>query len=242
MTSSLTVAAVQSVPVLGDVEENLLRAEKLLVQAAEASLVVFPELSVTGYDLDLLENEPRVWFRPGDERLNRIRRAAAARGTAVVLGAPVEVDGHRYIAAMLVTGTGPDLVAPKTHLHGAENELVEAGTGPLVITVEGWKLGLSVCFDTSVPEHAQAAREAGAQVYVASVLYTAGEEQKMSDRMAARARDHRMWSLAANLGGHPVGERSAGGSGVWAPDGSLGAVAVGRDEEIVVAVLPDSPM
>ncbi|GAB3274749.1 carbon-nitrogen hydrolase family protein [Kineosporia babensis] len=237
MTPPLTVAAVQSVPVTGDVVENLARAEYLLAQVPEADLVVFPELSLTGYDLDLLKNDPRAWFRPGDERLDPIREAVAARGACVVLGAPVEVKGRRHIASLVLTGIGPDVVAPKTYLHGAENDLVEPGAGPVVLAVADWKIALAVCFDTSVPEHAGAAGTAGAQVYVASVLYTAGEERKMADRMAARARDNGMWSVAANLGGHPVGERSSGGTGVWAPDGTLRAGATGRDEEIVIEIL-----
>lgn len=234
---SLKVAVVQSVPVIGDITENLRRAERLVAQAAGADLVVFPELSLTGYDLDLAANDPHAWFHPGDERLGRIRDAAARQGSTVIVGAPVQMDGHRYIASLVLNGTGPDLVAPKTHLHGSENDLAEPGSGPTVLTVGDWKLGLAVCLDTGFPEHARAAAEAGAQAYVASVLYTAGEEDKLATRMSEHAAHHGMWSVAANLGGHPVGERSAGGSGVWAPDGTRTAVAAGRDEEIVIAVL-----
>ncbi|GAB3261877.1 carbon-nitrogen hydrolase family protein [Kineosporia babensis] len=238
--SELTVAVVQAVPVDGDLEANLRGTESLVEQlvtsAAGADLIVFPELSLTGYDLSLLADE-RNWFTPGDERLNAVRKIAAEHGTTVVVGAPVRVGEHQHIASMVLTGDAPDVVAAKTHLHGAENDLVEPGTGPVVISVAGWNVGLAVCYDTAFPAHAQQAKERGAQAYVASVLFTQGEERRLDVRMAARAVDHGMFSVTANLGGYPLGQRSAGGSGACAPDGTVLAVAAGRDQEVVTVRL-----
>jgi predicted amidohydrolase len=232
----MRAAVVQSVPVSGGVDENLRRTQSVVEQAvaAGARLIVFPELSLTGYDL-ALGDDPRMWFTPGDDRLAGVRRAAA--GATVVVGALVRSGSRRHIASLVLNHAAPDLVAPKTYLHGAESDLVEPGEGPAVVAVDGWNVGLAICYDTAFPEHAAAAHAAGAQVYAASALFTAGEESKLSGRMVSRAVDHGLWTLMANLGGHQLGERSAGGSGAWAPDGSVAARAAGCDEEIVTAQL-----
>jgi 5-aminopentanamidase len=237
-TGELTVASVQMVPEVGDLAENLRRtvsATKRAVQSG-ARLVVFPELSLTGYDLELLHASD-VWFSPGDRRLEQLRQVAAASGATVVVGAPVKIGGHKHIASLVLTGGGPDVFAPKTHLHGAEADVVEPGDGPVIVECAGWCVGLAVCYDTAFSEHARAARDAGAHLYAASVLYTAGEERKLDVRMAARAVDHGVWTLAANLGGRPSGKRSAGGSGVWSPDGSATVAAAGQDDDAVFATL-----
>ncbi|WP_125774972.1 carbon-nitrogen hydrolase family protein [Antribacter gilvus] len=233
----LTVAAVQSVPVR-DIRTNVADAALAAREAADAGarLVLFPELSLTGYDLSDLDR-PDAWFTPGDLRLEPVRDVAAASGATVVVGAPVEHGGARYIAALAVTGTQPDVVAAKTHLHGAEVGVVVPGRGPVVVEVAGWRVALAVCFDTAFPAHAASARDAGADVYAASVLYTEGEERTLDVRLAARAIDHRLYTVAANLGGHPLGRRSAGGSGVWSPDGASVATARSRDGETVLATL-----
>ncbi|WP_285619155.1 carbon-nitrogen hydrolase family protein [Kineosporia sp. NBRC 101677] len=241
--ADLTVAAIQSIPVIGDVEANLEAAETALAQAAEggARLVLFPELSLTGYDLDRLD-DPRLWFAPGDARLDRLRKSARAAGAVVVVGVPVRVGQRRYLASLALSGNGPDVVAPKSHLHGAESDIFDAGHEPVVVQVADWSVGLAVCFDTAFAQHAENLRTAGAHAYAASVIFTEGEERELDQRMASRAADNNFWTIAANLGGSPLGRRSAGGSGIWSPQGAVLARAAGRDSEIVFGTLTEASL
>ncbi len=104
-----------------------------------------------------------------------------------------------------------------------------------------WSVGLAVCFDTAFAQHAETLRTAGAHAYAASVIFTEGEERELDQRMASRAADNNFWTIAANLGGSPLGRRSAGGSGIWSPQGAVLARAAGRDSEIVFGTLTELP-
>ncbi len=235
--TTLRVAAVQFDPRIGAVAENVARTVDLAARAAAegADLVVFPELSVGGYHLPQL-TEKESWFTPEDVRLEPLRAFVGRSGITLVVGAPVICAGDRLIASLVL---GPDgtVVAPKVHLHGAEVDYAVPGDGPAVLMVSGWRVAFAVCADTRAPEHAASAAAAGAQVYVASVLFVAGEEQKLEDRLTARARDNGMYVVSANTGGRPLGEPSAGTSGAWSPDGRRLVVSQGRDCELVVADL-----
>ncbi len=90
MTRSRSVAVAQTRPVRGDVPANLDEHVRLaLLAAAEgAQVVVFPELSLTGYELDLAE---KLAFTEADPRLMPLLDLAHSSGMILVVGAPRKV-------------------------------------------------------------------------------------------------------------------------------------------------------
>ncbi|MEQ4567840.1 carbon-nitrogen hydrolase family protein [Paenarthrobacter sp. CAP02] len=158
-----------------------------------ARLVLFPELSLTGYELDSFDapehaGEPSAWLTDGDTRLQPLRDACAHTGTTAVIGAGWrEADGTPRLASLII---GPDdslRPAFKTHLHGAEHELFVAGNGPEILEVDGWRVALAVCADAAQPSHAAVAAESGADVYAVSALYVSGEELRLGLHLASRS-------------------------------------------------------
>ena len=222
------IAQLSSTPSIAD---NLSRSLELAAQAADAGadLVLFPELSLTGYDLDRLADSSS-WFATTDPRLDDLRALSRTTGLTIVVGAPVDdVDG-RLLASLALQPSGAVVTAAKTYLHGDEILSFSAGTGPTVIDVAGERVGLAICFDTAFPSHAADAAAAGATVYAVSGVFVEGEEGKLQDRMRSRTADHGMTGLAANAGG----PGSVGGSGAWASDGSVLAAAVGTGDELLI--------
>jgi predicted amidohydrolase len=87
------LAVAQAVSVLRDVDENVRRHVRLssLAAAHGARLVVFPELSLTSYDLGLTLQDA---IDPGDARLAPLAQVSRDRGLTIVAGAPLrEVSG-----------------------------------------------------------------------------------------------------------------------------------------------------
>jgi hypothetical protein len=105
---SLTVAAVQPRCVAYDVAHNA-TAHAELVRAADARVVVFPELSLTGYELDA----PGV--RIDDRRLAPIVDACASTGALALVGAPI-ADRGEHIAMLAVDGGGAEVTYRKMWL------------------------------------------------------------------------------------------------------------------------------
>ena len=63
-------------------------------------------------------------------------------------------DGREYLATLAVTGQGARCVYGKMWLHGAESDRFTPGEKPQVLVVDGRRLGLAVCYDAAVPQHA----------------------------------------------------------------------------------------
>lgn len=107
---NVRVALGQISPRLGDVEANLGLHLASVEQARSdgAEVLVFPELSLTGYHL--LDQVPEVALRQDDATLTRL--AAASRSIDLVVGLVEESPGHRYHnAAAYFAGGG------LVHLH-----------------------------------------------------------------------------------------------------------------------------
>ncbi|MFF2744315.1 carbon-nitrogen hydrolase family protein [Kitasatospora sp. NPDC058048] len=236
---ALTVAVAQPVCAAAGradtVSENVaLHAEA--VRKAGTRLVVFPELSLTGYDL----TAPAV--DPADARLAPLVAACAATGAVALVGAPVtETDGRESIATLVVTGQGAEVAYRKMRLHGAEVERFAPGGKPVVLELDGLRLGLAVCADAADPAHAEETAALGIDAYVASTLYGPGAAQaeRRDGHVRDRAAAHGVWCVLATCAG-ATGEypESSGGSGVWAPGGEL-VVQAGTDPgELVRAELP----
>ena len=231
--SPLRVVASQVLPPTS-VEVGLRQVADVVdrVGASGTDLVVLPELALTGYDLDRLA-EPTSWIGADDSRLDRLRDRCRTLDFMLVLGvAHLADDGRRLLAAMCIDPAGDIAISPKQHLHGRERELFDPGEPISPVDLRGWRLGLAVCFDAAVPSHAQHAADAGAEVYVVSAFYAATEFERMGIHLAARAMDHRMYSVVANFAaaGGTIG--SCGGSGVWGPDGRC-LVRAGADVAVV---------
>jgi predicted amidohydrolase len=116
MREPLIVAVAQPLCLAHDVAANA-RAHAAAIRAPEAAgarVVLFPELSLTGYELDA---DP---VDPGDERLRPIVEACAETGAVALAGAPVDSVsvgsapvGSASVGSALATGA-PATGAPAT--------------------------------------------------------------------------------------------------------------------------------
>jgi predicted amidohydrolase len=155
----LRIALAQLAPRLGVLEENLARHSALLVEArdAGAGLVVFPELGLTGYQLQDLAAE--VAIRRDDPRL--LGLAAETTGLSAIVSFVEEADDHRlFIAAALLEDGEVRFVHRKLFLptYGLFDERRFFAAGDRLRTVEsrlGIRLGIAICEDfwhMAVPE------------------------------------------------------------------------------------------
>ncbi|MFC8906297.1 carbon-nitrogen hydrolase family protein, partial [Micromonospora sp. NPDC057140] len=149
----LRVAAAQIEAVGGDLAGNAATHVAAIAAAATrgARLVVFPELSLCGYDYPLLTADvARCEVEPGDPVLRTVGGACRAHAvTAVVGGCARRADGWT-IAAFVV---GPDGTVAATyhkrHLDADERVVFVAGHTDTMVQIGGWRLGLGVCYQNA---------------------------------------------------------------------------------------------
>jgi predicted amidohydrolase len=238
--SPLTVAVAQPACVPYDVAANAL-AHASAIREAGTRVVVFPELSLTGYELDA----PAV--APDDPRLRPIIEACADAGSVALIGSPVPSaetsaggSGDRCIGILAVDASGARIAYRKMWLGGAETGLFASGDQPSVIDVDGHRLGLAVCRDTGIPQHAIDTVALGIDAYVAGVLEAEEDGAVPGERSARIARDHGVWVAIASFAGSTGGgyDRAAGRSIIRSADGSVAAEAGPEVGAIARAAIP----
>ena len=155
------------------------------IRAADARVVVFPELSLTGYELDA----PAVSAE--DPRLLPIVQACAETGSLALVGAPVQDEtGQAHIGMLAVQGTGATVAYHKMWLGGAEPKRFTPGSKPAVLEVDGWRLGLVIGKDTGIARHATDTAALGIDVYLAGVLEFVEGAAVQDERARRVATDH----------------------------------------------------
>lgn len=228
-------AAVQSVSIKGDISRNVERHVALVREAAGhgARFVLFPELSLIGYELAIACD---AFVTHNDSRLDVLRTQAQELGVTIVAGAPyADERGGLRIAALSFLPDGRTTIYTKQHLHPGEDEVFLPGDGGELLASQGEKVALAVCADISQSSHAERAAKSGASVYAASVLISCKGYDTDVGLLRGYAKDFRMPVVMANHGGMTGGWVSAGRSGVWDAHGELVIAAPGDGECIVFA-------
>jgi len=233
---SLIIAAAQSASVPGDISGNVTHHLRFGNMAAErgAQLLVFPELSLTGYELTIARSNA---LRPDSSDLNPLRHLATHAPMTVVVGTPM-LDDHDElrIAAFAVRSDGSVLTYTKEYVHQSEEGVFRSGPGGPALLVEDATVALAICADAAHPEHAARAAARGATVYAVGVMITEDGYTRKAALLKNYALEHRMAVLMANYSGVTGGSVSAGKSTLWSEDGQLAAASRGNEEALVVGM------
>jgi predicted amidohydrolase len=233
MPDPLVIAVAQPPCVSHDIATNA-RTHAATVRSAAARVVVFPELSLTGYELDATA------ITADDPRLSPIVEACAEAEATALAGAPVQAgDGHTHIATLAIDGAGPTVAYRKMWLGGTESARYTPGEGPAVHDVDGWLLGLAICKDTGVEQHAADTAALGVDAYVAGSVKSAEEAAAQDERARRIATEHDIWVAVASFAGSTGGgyAETAGRSAIWTRDGVAVAQAGSEPGEVVRATL-----
>ncbi|QZI73070.1 carbon-nitrogen hydrolase family protein [Pseudomonas protegens] len=232
----LTLAAAQSVSIAGDLPANLARHQHLMGVAAQqgVQLLVFPELSLTGYEPQLAAE---LALPPDSPQLQPLRDLARELMLTTVVGMPIRlsVDGPVLIGALALGADGSLAVYSKQHLHPGEERAFAPGSGGAPLQLGDETLALAVCADVCHASHVQAAVDAGAGIYAAGVLISEGGYAVDSALLQGYARDHGILVLMANHGGPSGGWACAGRSAIWGAQGQLLGAVEGVGEALLIA-------
>ncbi|MGE8189915.1 carbon-nitrogen hydrolase family protein [Pseudomonas sp. NPDC086278] len=234
--TSLTIAAAQSISIAGDLAANIAWHQRFIQVAAEqgVQLLVFPELSLTGYERGLAAE---MAIKPDAPVLQPLRDFAREVGVTAVVGMPIRLsdDSPVLIGALVLGGDGALGVYSKQHLHDGEELAFAPGTGGCALQIGADTVALAVCADFSHASHALAAAGLGADLYAAGVLITENGYAPDTAILQGYAGTHSMAVLMANHGGATGGWESAGRSAIWSAGGSLVIAAPGTGNLLVVA-------
>jgi len=217
----------------GNVAANTHSHIQALKYAAQhqVSLVVFPELSLTGYEPELAEE---LAFSPDDPRLLPLIKAAQEYHVYAVIGAPIKIAAGIVLGSFIISPTGNVSHYAKMNLHADENAVFSAGAEPKVIDINQHKIALAICADASDPAHIGKYAEQGVDAYVASVLISAAGYVEDTEVLASYAEQHHMLVAIANHNRTTGSWSATGKSAIWHASDQL-VVADANEDVLLVA-------
>ena len=167
ISQSIHLAIAQINCTVGDIAGNSdkIVASALQAKAQGASLLITPELALTGYPPeDLLLRED---FNQASETA-LLELAKKTKGITLLVGHPRVYEGACYNAASVLQGGKVIATYHKQALpnHTVFDELryFKAGTVPLVFEHQGVKCGVLICADIWEANPAKLAKQAGAEI------------------------------------------------------------------------------
>ena len=252
--SDIVVGLAQMAPRLGDLGANVSRHLELIGAAAAggADLVVFPELSLTGYFLKDLVTETSL--RLDSPEIQAL--AEASREVDAVVGCILESDDHRFHnAALYLSGGAVVHVHRKVYLptYGLFDEARDLAAGNRFRAFEAplrsagprrpWRTGLLICEDLWHPSSAYLLARDGVDLIICPSASPGRGVGQGSELGTAQSYDvitrtyaqlFTVYVVYCNRVGYEDGINFWGGSRVVDPEGHLVGEPAGRDEAMLL--------
>jgi predicted amidohydrolase len=248
-----TIAVAQIDSVLGDLSANIEKHIALANKASEkgAQLVVFPELSLTGYSVKDMNWDLAVNINQNSERLQPL--IDKSRSISILAGGVEEDESFRIFNTAFLFEDGQVRVAHrKTYppTYGMFEEMRYFARGDTIQPVQSklGKLGVLVCEDLWHISLPYILAEAGAQIIIALVASPTrlGGNEKELQTAVVNTENHKTYArllssyiVFCNRVGFEDGVNFWGGSSIVAPDGDVIASAKLFDEDLLIALIDE---
>jgi predicted amidohydrolase len=216
----MKISLAQTKPVFGNIQANIANHIRLIELAAsiEADMVIFPELSITGYEPKLAS---ALATQLDDHRFNSFQDLSDQHSMAIGIGMPLRVSGGISISMIIFQPGKPRSYYTKKYLHPDEEPYFVSKESAIDSISNDQNIALAICYEISVDEHAEGAARQAASVYLASVDKTTRGIEQAIERLSAIAKQYSMTALVANCAGTCDGGVCGGRTSIWNRQGIL---------------------
>lgn len=179
----MKIAVVQTKPSPEDIPTNIKGHERFESTAASlgADLIIFPELSDTGYEPT---NAIDYTSDRHDSRFDLLQEISDNHNITLGIGAPTKYSGSVCISLLLFHPGQQRQIYSKMYLHSDEEPFFIPGPSSTSLVGNNPSIALAICYELSVPQHANDAAKNGAEIYLASVAKTADGVEKAISRLS----------------------------------------------------------
>lgn len=249
----MNIALVQMCAVKGDIAANLHRTRARLdeAQAAGAEVVVFPEMSLTGYI------DPTRWpnavLSLDDEPVQNLAHITNGTSLTVLAGiAERNPAGRPFITQVVAQGGRIAGAYRKQTIPADEAGWFDAGDGGPVFEHRGIPFGIAICADIDCGDVFSRQVAAGARVIFECAspgLYGpqatrnwqsgyAWWRSECHSKLGRYARENRAWIAVATHAGRTIDEDFPGGGYLFDPHGVCVAETDDWSEQVMYATIP----
>lgn len=147
----LTITLVQADQIWEDKSANFRNYERLLSDITATDLILLPEMFNTGFSMNAqvlaepFNNSPSVSW---------LKELSAKKKAAIYTSLIIEEEGNYYNRGVFVEPNGALSVYDKRKTFGlaGEDKIYSKGEQSVVVTYNGWKIRLQICYDVRFPE------------------------------------------------------------------------------------------
>ena len=236
----MKIAAAQIACIPGDTQANLRKVYEFASRASKAGaeLIVFPEMTDTGYSMSAIQKHATSW---NEGAVPQLRQIAKELSLAIIAGVS-DRDGSRiYNSQVLIDWSGEILAKyRKTHLVTSapldERPVFTAGNAFVSRQFAEFNLGLTICYDLRFPEVCRKlAIDHNVNVFVNSSAWPFPRLEHLRILALTRAIENQCYLIIANRVGTDDGVTLCGTSAIVDPYGVIVAAASADREELIQA-------
>ena len=215
-----------------------MQIKRAISENPEIRLIIFPELSITGYFLS--PNLIKLSDKCDGLLFEKMGLLARKYDVWIVYGYVERDGGTIYNSIQLVDPTGKSAANyRKIHLTPLERGIFSPGNEIVAAKSEIGNIGLMICWDLAFPELARALAIKGANLLVAPSAWERPYERSYQQFAAARAIDNTVYLATSNHISKSGRLSFFGHSSIFAPDGST-IVKAGSEETLLTASLNEN--
>ena len=240
----MKIAVAQISCSLGNAEANLLKVRDFSRRAkdADAELVVFPEMTDTGYSMSVIRTHAKHW---DGGFVSALTETARELSIAIVCGVS-ERDGSAIYNSQVLVGAKGDILTKyrKTHLYAVapveEQTCFAAGDMFANCVLGDLRFGFSICYDLRFPEmYRKLATEQNVGAFLISSAWPFPRVEHFRVLTQARAIENQSYVIASNRVGKDDDLWFCGSSAIIDPRGVAIAAASADREELIHANLSE---
>src|SRR5437667_8458492 len=157
----MKICVAQTRPVKGDIEANIHSHKELIELAVSVGtdFIIFPELSITGYEPELVKE---LATTQDDVRFELFQKIADADLVTIGIGVPLLADDGIRVSQVYFQPGKPREMYSKMFLHSSEEEYFIRGDRYINLRMGDTNIAPAICYELSVREHAERAAMGGA--------------------------------------------------------------------------------
>lgn len=229
----MKICVAQTKLIKGDIQGNIDNHKKLIDLAVSygADTIIFPELSITGYEPELAK---QLATNQDDSRFTDFQQISDTSQITIGVGVPTKSNTGTCISIVLFQPHQARLTYSKKYLHADEEEFFCSGKSSTNTIGSKSNIALAICYELSVPAHAENAFENGAEIYIVSAVKSVDGVDKAIERLCEIATKYSMTVLMSNCVGVSCGMKCGGKTSAWNKAGQLLGQLNDTNEGIII--------
>ena len=217
----MKIATAQIEVKIEDVDKNLTKHLELIDVAIDnkVDLIVFPEMSITGY---CREEGEKLALDKSSIEIRGLKNKAKENDIIIVAGAPIKIKNKLYIGSFILKPNGETEIYTKQFLHtGEENFYSSSFKYNPKLKFKDETIIFAICADIDNEQHSINAKKNDCSLYIPSIFFSKEGIENGHKILSNYANNYSFKVLMSNFSGKNWGIESGGKSGFWDNNGNL---------------------